>query len=106
MFKSIVQCYARNKQNKLKYFLLRISSAIIFVITVSKIANYVINDLIFKTPKPDLSINESSSNFIYSIFNKEGFVFFLFVILCLFLIDFFSYKKNNSTKKWGSGAKK
>lgn len=91
----IVQFYKRNKQNKLKHFLLRTSLTFIFLIIFLRITNYIINDLIFKTPKPNLDMTGSSFSFIYYIFSKEGFIFFLFIILCLFLIDFFSYKNLN-----------
>ena len=91
MFDFIVQFYKRNKQNKLKHFLLRVSLTIIFVITTSRIAQYVINDLVFKTPKPNLIDN--STNFIYYIFSNEGFAVFSFVILCLFFMDFIFYRR-------------
>jgi len=99
MFDFIVKFYRRNKQNKFKHFLLRISSAVIYVIVFSRVVDYVINDLIFKKPRPNLPIDEGSTKFIYYIFAKEGFAISIFVILVLFLIDLFSYKKNKSIKK-------
>ena len=93
MFNFIVRFYKRNKQNKLKHFLLHISLSVIFVAIFSRIVDYIINNLIFKTPKSNLIIDKNSFNLIYYIFAEEGFIFFLFVIVCLFLIDFFSQEK-------------
>ncbi|MBS4538022.1 hypothetical protein GOQ27_06085 [Clostridium sp. D2Q-11] len=94
----IVQFYRRNKQNKFKHFLLRVSLTFIFIIIFSRITNYIINDLIFKTPKPNLTMTGSALDFIYYIFSKEGLIFFTFIILGLFLIDFFSYKNRNKSQ--------
>ncbi len=99
MFDFILEFYKRNRQNKLKHFLLRISLTIIYLIIFSRVVNYVINDLIFKSPRSYLIIDENSSNFLYYIFNKEGFAICILVILVLFLIDLFSYKKNKSIKR-------
>lgn len=93
MIDSMKQFYKRNNQNIVKNILLRISLAVIFVALTSKIVNYVINDLIFKTPRPDLFIDEKSTNLIYLIFSNEGLIFFSSVVLILFLADLFCSKK-------------
>lgn len=94
MFNFIINFYTRNKQNKFKYLLLRLSSTIIFVVITSKIANYVINDLLHKTPKPTLDKGEHPLNFIFYIFSEAGLIVSFFIILSLFLIDSVSHKKN------------
>lgn len=93
MLGSIKKFHKRNNQNIVKNILLRISLAVIFVALTSKIVNYIINDLIFKTPRPDLFIDEKSTNLIYLIFSNEGLIFFSSIVLILFLVDLFSSKK-------------
>lgn len=94
----IKKFYCRIKENKFKYFLLRISLAIVFAISISRITNYLVNDLVLKTPRPNLFTNLENSNFIYYIFSTGSLVFFSFIILTLIAVDFFSYTNYKKKK--------
>jgi len=50
MFELLKKLYQHNKKSKVRHTLLRISVAIFFVVSMGRVLDYVINDIIFNTP--------------------------------------------------------
>ncbi|KAB3526745.1 hypothetical protein [Alkaliphilus serpentinus] len=97
MYNNIAGFYKRNKQNKLKDFLLRLSLVIIFITITSKSVNFIVNDLIFKRPKPNLAPTGNYSDIIYYIYSPYGLIASLLMILSLVMIDFINNKKKDNS---------
>lgn len=79
--KKIKEFYKRVRKSKFKYFLLKFSLIILFVGFSTNLINFIINDLIYKTPKPIL----------YKGYWKVGVI----GILLIGLLDFISMKFKN-----------
>ena len=88
---SIKTSYKRIKDNKFKYFIFRIFRAILVVGLTRKSVDFIVNDLIYKTPRPNF-IESLDFNILYYIFYENYLKIGIIGILIVFLLDFISIK--------------
>lgn len=84
---SIKTSYKRIKDNKFKYFIFRIFRVILVVGLTRKSVDFIVNDLIYKTPRPNFTGN-LDFNILYYIFYEKYSLIGITGILIVFLLDF------------------
>lgn len=88
---SIKTSYERIKANKFKYFIFQIFRAILIIGLTRKSIDFIVNNLIYKTPRPILT-ESLDFNILYYIFYENYLKIGIIGILIVFLWDFISNK--------------
>lgn len=85
--------YNRTRKNKIKILLLRISLTLLFINFSSILINFIINDIIFNTPRDLIYLtNPDYTNIINLLFIKEAMILYIFIIAVLFTHDLYKQK--------------
>lgn len=92
--------YKRTKKNKIKILLLRISLTLLFINFSNILINFIINDIIYNTPRDLIHLtNPDYTSIINLMFVKEAMILYIVIIVLLFTHDYINKNLGSSKIK-------